>query len=172
MKIKAFLRRHVRTIPWVIIGLCIFLMLTLSYLTLGKIEAQQAPLVETVRKQEELIAQNKELSKQNGILLDRTIFLANRNIYYSKCIAGLFSEYTQTGRPIVVTKISKCETKSNGVSSTVVPTAATTPVAQESSSEPELGSNPEPEPDEMHEVCDTRQILFLTFRYNCREEPV
>ena len=169
MKIKTLLEKHIRTIPWVVIGVCIFLMLAMSYLTLVKIESQQRPLTDTSQRLEELVAQNKELSRQNGVLLERTVYLADRNIYYSKCVARLFSQYTQTQQPIKIDNIFKCELSPQGSGVNSAP--SNTPSAQPkqiSKSKPVKPATPQ-----TREVCDEVAILFLpVLKTNCRQEPV
>lgn len=90
-----------------LIGVIVYNSIQLNALT-QKIADQQE---QYEQDRIERSADNTKLQKQNAELNKKTIFLANRGLYYSKCIARLISKYTIDQRPITIKNLYKCEVR-------------------------------------------------------------
>jgi hypothetical protein len=87
-----------------------FVFLTIVGLSMIAQSRQQSAQIEALTKE------NKKITLQNQKLSHTTIELADRNIYYSKCIALILARFTQNPTiPIKIRDITKCEVEAGRV---------------------------------------------------------
>jgi len=98
----SFVRRNYATIIMVIIFFCVFGLLGYA------IDGQRSDQKLIERQNEQL---NEVIKNQKNIqaIGEDVIFLADRGIFYNKCVARLFVEYTQDQQPIELENLTKCD---------------------------------------------------------------
>lgn len=107
-EIASYFRRNYSSIMIVIIFICVFALLGYA------INGQRID-TELVKKQDEQIQEVKKLGEVNKKLIEENVYLADRGIFYSKCIARIIAEFTQnTSDPITIEDISKCDFEARG----------------------------------------------------------
>lgn len=111
VKLRAFVRRNYTTLMLMTIFFCIFVLL--GYAVAGEHNSRilldrQNQQLEEIRKSQETI---RKIAEDN-------IFLADRNMFYTKCVSDLIAKYTQTLAPITIDSLYDCQlTIDNGRSS-------------------------------------------------------
>lgn len=109
IKFQTWFSVYGRTLTVITIYLCLLILIVMGMLSFAKIDNQQKDNFELAKKIESLQEQNRILSEQNKKLNEDTIYLADRNIYYSKCGLKLFALWTRTRQEITIDDVSKCE---------------------------------------------------------------
>ena len=121
------------------------------FLAINGIRSQQTPIVLTHDNVIKLLEENNKLQQQNKTLAQENNRLADRQIFYIKCVAELFARHTRDDQPIEIVDITKCTTQSsqptssskNGNVSALPPNNTQTPDQNQSKEPQEPNENPD-----------------------------